>query len=116
MDLQSVATNFLSGIAKPGPYVTRLPFLDELRFMKWAKDNRIPLTEDYDMRGYWKAMSSGDPRAQQGTNKHFPDIWKTPKHQSFSNESIYATPNAPRWVGDTLQDKLGSILVDERGK
>lgn len=114
MDLASISTNFLSGTAKPGPYVTKLPILEELSFMKWAKDNRVPLTDDYDMRGYWKALSANDPRALQAGNGHYPDIWKTPLHKSFSNESIYATKNAPHWYGDTLRDKLGSLLVDER--
>ena len=113
--------NFLSGTAKPGPYTTPLTMLDELKFQNWAKQNKVPMTNDYDMRGYWKAMSSGDPRATQtrsafDNTMHFPDIWKTPLHHSFSNESIYATPNAPGWVGDTLRDKLGTILVDERPK
>ena len=76
------------------------------------------------MRGFWKAAQQGNPIAQTAVSPfdgrvHFPDVWKTPYHQSFSNESMYATPNAPHWVGDdengyALVDKLGSIVRDER--
>lgn len=53
---------------------------------------------DYDMRGYYKAMMAGDPNAQQSDNGHFPDTWKTSRHNSFSTDSMYATPTAPHWV------------------
>lgn len=120
MDLKDVAknglTNFLSGVAKPGPYTTSLPMVEELKFQEWARKNNVPLTQDYDMRGYWKALQSGNSIATQAGNGHYPDVWKTPAHASFSNESIYATPNAPHWFGDRLMDKLGSTLVDERSQ
>lgn len=117
MDLASIGkqglTNFLSGTAKAGPYTTPLPMVDEMKFQQWAKQNNVPLTNDYDMRGYWKALQAGNPIAVQAGNGHYPDVWKTPVHQSFSNESIYATPNAPHWFGNKLVDKLGSVLFDE---
>jgi len=121
-------TNFLYGTAKPGPYQTQLPLTDEMKFQQWVKTNRIPFidssTADYDMRGFWQALQRGDPRARTAVNPfdkqiHFPDVWKTPYHQSFSVESQYATPHAPRWVGDDqtgwmLVDRLGNIIKDER--
>ncbi len=118
-------TNFLSGTAKPGPYVTQLPFLDELKFKSWVQRNNIPFdplpTSDYDMRGFYKALISGDPRAATAISPfdnamHFPDVWKTPFHNTFSNESMYATPNAPGWQGDVLKNKLGSVIADETPK
>lgn len=120
--------NFLSGTAKPGPYRTPLTMREEMEFQMWLRQNSIPYQDgpqaDYDMRGYWKAMKSGDPRARTAINAadkqiHFPDVWKTPYHKSFSNESMYATQNAPRWTGDdqsgwSLVDKLGTPLVTEK--
>jgi hypothetical protein len=122
-------TNFLTGTAKTGSYRTPLSPVDELRFQDWVKAKQIPFTDspttDYDMRGFWQALQRGDPRATTAINPadklpHFPDIWKTPYHQSFSRESQYANPaNAPHWVGDNtrgwmLVDKLGNVLHDER--
>jgi hypothetical protein len=92
---------------------------DEQEFQSWAKENRAPITDDYDMRGFWKALKSGDPRAETAINPsdnelHFPDTWKTPIHHSFSNESIYADADAPHWEGNVLVDKDGRVVVDER--
>jgi hypothetical protein len=65
---------------------------------------------DYDMRGYWQAMEAGDPYAKRAANRHFPDTWKTPYDRTFSRESKYAKPDAPRWVGDKLVDKNGKVI------
>jgi hypothetical protein len=119
---------FRSGIAKPGPYQTQLAPVDETRFQQWVKANQVPFedspTADYDMRGFWQALQQGDPRAATAVNPsdqrlHFPDVWKTPYHATFSNESQYATPNAPTWMGNDrtgymLVDRLGNIIHDER--
>jgi hypothetical protein len=105
-------------IAKPGPYITQLPPQQENAFQAWVKNNNIPFdpsaTPDYDMRGFYRAMQAGDPNAlRSAANQHFPDTWKTPYHQTFSNQSIYATPDAPHWVGNRLFDVSGRLLVDE---
>lgn len=90
------------------PWMTKLQPWEEAMFRLWVKANKIPFdpnnaVADYDMRGYWKALISGDPKAKQSASTgHFPDTWKTPFHQSFSNESIYRTPNAPHWEKDKL--------------
>ena len=110
--------------AKPGPYVTQLDPQDETRFQSWVKQNQIPWqdspTSDYDMRGFWKAQQSGDPNAKRGANLHFPDTWKTPYHETFSNESKYALPTAGRWAGpnrDVFQapetSPIGAPATDE---
>jgi hypothetical protein len=107
--------------AKPGSYTTKLAPNEEPRFQQWVKANRVPWQDtpdaDYDMRGYWKAKFSGDPIAKQAANLHFPDPWKTPYHHTFSNESKYATADAPRWHkydrGYRLIDKRGRIIADE---
>lgn len=121
-DLLSMALNFLSGTAKPGPYKTALPMLDELKFQNWVKQNKVPFDDgpksDYDMRGFYKDMQSGKLATGLGPDGtiHYPDTYKTPYHKTFSNESIYATPNAPHWQGNSLFDKLGSLLVNEDPK
>lgn len=101
-------------------YTTYLPPDQEAQFQSWVKANRIPWQDtpnaDYDMRGFWKAQQSGDPNAQRASNLHFPDTYKTPYHRTFSNESIYATPDAPHWQGDVLIDKAGRVVADERPK
>jgi hypothetical protein len=115
--------------AKPGPYFTSLSPNDESQFQSWLQNNQhIPAianwrdtsTSDYDMRGFWKAnqgslaSTSINPNDQE---VHFPDTWKTPYHQSFSNESQYATPDAPRWINDSqLINNQGQVIFDERAR
>ena len=97
--------------AKPGPYVTQLPSMDEPRFQSWIKQNHIPWMDvpnaDYDMRGFWQAAQRGDPNASTQVNRedqriHFPDTYKTPYHKTFSRQSEYALPTAGDWVGDVF--------------
>jgi hypothetical protein len=103
----------------------RLVTLDpeaEQQFQVWAKSNNVPITDDYDMRAFWKALSGGDPRARTAINPndhalHFPDTFKTLLHQSFSGESIYANPASkpPKWnQRDQLVDARGRVIFDER--
>jgi hypothetical protein len=108
--------------AQRSSYTTQLSPADETSFQKWTKDNQVPWQDepraDYDMRGFYKGLVSGDPRAKQDLSQfdgkmHFPDTWKTPYHKTFSNESIYAPPDAPHWVGDRLIDKTGKVIADE---
>ena len=114
-----------SPYARQGNYNTSLPFLEEMAFRSWVAQNRVPFNpdasnSDYDMRGFYQALQSGDPRAASSVNPndqrmHYPDMWKTPLHRTFSAESKYAGPVAPQWTAD---DKLispgGRILFDER--
>lgn len=105
---------------KPGPYVTKLSPKEEKQFQQWVKANKIPWqdtpTADYDMRGYWKATLTGGAkrsRSKFDNTMHFPDRWKTPYDATFSNQSMYAQPTAPKWVGDKLIDDKGKLIVDE---
>lgn len=101
----------------PYPYQTVLEPSQEANFQSWVKQNKVPWqdtpTADYDMRGYYKAMQSGDPLARQASNMHYPDTYKTPYHKTFSNESKYATQDAPSWQGNRLVDNRGNIVADE---
>jgi len=111
--------------AKPANnYLTSLPPEQEKEFQAWVKKNNVPFdpspTADYDMRGFYKAMKAGDPRASTGVNQndgklHFGDTFKTPYHKSFSNESQWATEGAPRWNDkDQLVLPDGRVVFDER--
>ena len=110
--------------AKPGPYVTPLTPEEEQQFKGWVKQNKVPFEDDgpqtgYDLRGFWRAAQHGDPEAQSGMNPydhriHYSDKWKTPySEEGFSNQSIYAKPEAPSWQGN---DALGWKLVDNQGR
>jgi hypothetical protein len=91
---------------------------------QWAARNNVPFdpsqTADYDMRGFYRALMAKDPRATSAVNPndqrmHFPDYWKTPYHESFSNESKWAKPGAPMWnAQDQLEAPSGRIVFDER--
>jgi hypothetical protein len=112
--------------APPGlPYRTALSPQEEQAFQAWYQQNQKALPpwqdtpdSDYDMRGFYKAALAGDPRAKTVIspydNKiHTSDAWKTPFHQTFSRESVYAGPDAPYWVGNKLYNRAGQLLKDE---
>lgn len=100
---------------------TKLDPGDELRYQSWVDENNLqsrgidPMTYtggDYDMRGYWQALQEKDPRAVQSLNPndkmmHFPDVWKKPSHETFSDQSIYAMgpykKYAGKWNGDIYE-------------
>lgn len=109
----------------PNDYNTKLPQMDEFQFRNWLQQNNVPFnpeagTTDYDMRGFYQAQQQGQPGIETGVNPndnrmHYPDRFKTPMHQSFSNESQWAGPGAPQWVNDSqLAAPSGRILYDER--
>lgn len=116
-------------VRKPGAtYDTQLSPLDEMAYRQWVKDNNVPTNpdttapQDYDMRGFYQGLQQQNPRAQSAVDPndaqmHYPDYWKTPLHQTFSNESQWAGPNAPSWTDD---DKLiqsnGRVVFDDRNK
>ncbi len=108
---------------KPGPYATFLGPQQETSFRQWLGQNAVPFDPnapqaDYDMRGFYQGMQTGDPRAASAIDPndnrlHYPDTWKTPYHETFSAQSQYAKPVAPDWQGDQLISPGGRILFDD---
>ena len=100
----------------------------EAEFQAWVKQNKVPFdpasqNADYDMRGFYKALQEGDPKAKESENAndkqmHFPDYWKTPYHKSFSDESQWAdSKKAPKWnEQDQLVTPDGKVVYDERAE
>jgi hypothetical protein len=96
----------------------------ETAFLAWVKSNKVPFdpsdpTPDYDMRGFYQGVMSGDPKAQSGFNPatqslHYPDYYKTPYHESFSAESQYATEGAPTWQDDKLVSPSGKVIFQDK--
>ena len=114
---------------RPRDWQTPLAPTEEWKFKQWVGKADVPFNldnaqkQDYDMRGFWKGMNSGDPAATQAVNQndgrlHFSDKWKTPYHKSFSNESQWANPHtAPGWnEQDQLVTPKGRVVFDERAK
>lgn len=118
--------NYSNPLAVQGPYQTFLQPTDEMAFRRWVQQSNVPVDpndpkSDYDMRGFYKALMTGDPRAKQTFNPndnrpHFPDTWKTPYHATFSKESLYAAQAAGnQWnPQDQLINPLGGVVFDER--
>jgi hypothetical protein len=128
-DDQGAILNRNQAWIKPGfhNFNTPLSPVEESLFRNWVNTNKVPfdlqaLSSDYDMRGFWRALMAGDPRATTGINPddkklHYPDYWKTPLHESFSAESQWANDRAPRWINEhqlALPD--GTVIFDERTK
>lgn len=126
LSLAALANPILAGRVPGQSYNTPLSMLDEMAFRQWVQNNHVPFDpnstapQDYDMRGFYQGLQQGNPKALTAVNPndhqlHFPDYWKTPIHQSFSNESQWAGPNAPSWnAQDQLVGPNGRIVFDER--
>jgi len=111
----------------PSGYNTQLPLMDELQFRGWLQKNNVPFdpnagATDYDMRGFYQAAQQQQPNVRASVNPvdqriHYPDRFKTPIHQSFSNESQWAGPNAPQWIDEArMAAPNGRIVFDERNR
>ena len=72
-------------------YNTALPPDQEQRFQQWraALPPNLQSTRDYDLRAAFMA------NAQEAGNGHLTDLGKKPNHMTFSDGSIYSTPQTP---------------------
>ena len=83
---------------------TQLSHTEEANFQTWRsaqvqKGNIHPndVGQDYDMRGAFKAGINPDP-----VTKHWPDRFKKPNHETFSDESVYSSLTGTKpgtWTG-----------------
>jgi hypothetical protein len=82
--------------------------LSDKKFLDWYSKNtlegkrgipHIDPNMDYDFYSYYKNTSK---RKLSNPKNHFPDTYKYPNHESFSNESLYSTPEQPggQWLGN----------------
>jgi hypothetical protein len=126
---QQPAPNPMLAGRQPAPsYNTPLSPLDEFAYRQWAQQNQVPTDpnstapQDYDMRGFYQGLQQGNPRAQSAIDPndsrlHFPDFWKTPMHQTFSNESQWAPSTAPQWTPtDQLAQPNGQVVFDDKAQ
>lgn len=116
----------LAGREPGASYNTKLNDLDEMAFRQWVQKNNVPFDpsasapQDYDMRGFYQGLKQQNPIAQSAIDPndnrmHYPDYWKTPIHETFSNESQWAPASAPAWnEKDQLVSQGGRIVFDDR--
>jgi len=118
----------LAGRQPGANYNTPLDSGTEQFFRQWVMHNKVPFNpdatspQDYDMRGFYQGLMQQNPRAQSAidpndSRMHYPDFWKTPIHQTLSNESQWAPSNAPQWTpNDQLASPNGRVLFDDRAQ
>ena len=118
----------LAGRQPSATYNTPLDQLHEMAFRQWLQENNVPFNpdattpQDYDMRGFYRALREQQPIARSAIDPndnrmHYPDYFKTPLHETFSNESQFAPEDAPHWNDkDQLVTVGGRILFDDRAK
>ena len=69
-------------------YNTKLSAQEERDFQTWAeKEGRANDTYDYDLRGAYKELQSGE--MTEADNGHLGDKYKKPNHPTFSDQSQY---------------------------
>lgn len=123
--LKALQANYARNKAysKQGAYATTLNPGSEVMFRKWLAANRVRFdpaaaVSDYDMRGFWQALQTKDPRAVSSIDPHdhrihYSDYWKTPYHATFSADSQWAAPGAPKWNKEgQLITPAGQVVFD----
>lgn len=97
----------------PNDYTTKLTTPEQQQFNKWVADMKLKGVinpndnfNDYDMQGYWKNEVLNNTNLANGSaGEHFTDKYKKPNHETFSNESMYATGNNAKYAGFWNGDK-----------
>lgn len=93
-------TDALKTYGAPGTpgndYETKLtPDLEDKYNQKFGPED----SKDYDMRGWLQANPNADPNA---SGVHYPDTFKKPNHPTFSDQSMYHSPDTQggKWTTD----------------
>lgn len=118
----------------PGDFVTEFPIKQmggnisynsklvskDIAFQNWYSKNTlegkkgIPYNDklDYDYYSFYKNNGNGDIK------NHFPDTYKRPNHETFSNESIYSIPEnkGGHWDEKDFIKKLGGQMKKPNNK
>lgn len=96
-----------------GKYDTKLSKEGEKQFEEWfsksKNDGVIHPNDngnDYDFRGFWKNIVNSDNKNEYNSDNHFPDTYKKPNHETFSNESKYAKGKLKEYAGKWENDKF----------
>lgn len=91
----------IDGLEQRDPYSTTLTPEENVRYQKWklTLPENLRYEGDYDLAGLWKENPSVKPSA----NMHFPDKYKKPNHQTFSDESIYFNPQTKKFAGKWIE-------------
>lgn len=88
-------------------YNTKLSPEEEARFQEWArKENRTGDVYDYDLRGAWKELQSGDMK--EDARGHLGDKYKKPNHPTFSDQSRYNGVDG--YLGGTWSEEDGKTV------
>lgn len=101
---QGPAVRRISDGTKENGYNTQLTDGAEQAYQRYAQ-HQFPngMNDDYDLRG---AYASGTQRDE--SSMHYPDTYKKPNHETFSDESQYAADEpslAGHWEGDRYRPK-----------
>lgn len=127
-DIAVILNPMLAGRQPGASFDTPLNPLDEMAYRQWVQANNVPTNpdatapQDYDMRGFYRGLQQQNPKAQSAIDPndgrmHYPDFWKTPIHETLSNESQWAPASAPAWnAQDQLISKGGRVVFDNRAK
>lgn len=97
---------------------------DDKAFQSWYRKNtlegqgKIPYSDkqNYDYYSFYK---NGDYKDSSfNTENHFPDTYKRPTHETFSDESIYSIPENPggHWKGETFVPAGVKTFLQDGGK
>lgn len=90
-----------------GRYNTPLTPEEEAAFQKWAKkEGRSDDVYDYDLRGAWKELKSGE--MSEDDRGHLGDKYKKPNHPTFSDQSKYNSIDG--YVGGTWAEENGKTV------
>jgi len=88
--------------------------VDEQRFQQWASVAGLQPSPKYDLRGYWKALTSGVlPPPAHGSEHALPATWVTPRDlEHFSVQSKYHPAKDDSDVIDQRFPLQGSVWGD----
>lgn len=107
--------------------IQQTPFVDQLyeqQFQNWYKQlatqKGLSLNPDdpehaYDWRAYFENKTPVMDVESIGLG-HYPDTYKLPNHETFSNESIYSNPLRPggKWINEPVPYKEPGVKLKRK--